>query len=450
MTQQTGVMLSSWLLRLLATARTDPSLPRTAMVMPLADTAELAKISFGSAVPELRAIGVALTSEIMMQWRTAQPELLGELAHCVADPEYHSDDAAAVLAAIAGTQPAQEFDPLLPTLIAALDHESPYGSATLALARLRHPAAVASVRQWLTSGRIKPLQAPFDIEHVLIPLVDHAEDLLPAIRASLATESYNSALHPLLRTLASWGPVAAPALPELLPYLRNGDARWACEALGSIGAPAAPAAELLERYARGTERPPRHDTGLPPDSPQEWHGTQTAAWALWRITGESSVALSVFGDAVEAGVAVDFDRLAEFGTLAAPLADHVRTRLDSPGRWERVHAAWAWWRITGDPDPTIPVLLDALEPLISGFADAECRAAVRLIGEVGAAAEGAVPLLESVLSADRRFGPLPSHRCQQAQTELIAAQRDSELCDAARRALTAIAAGRGDTVAPTE
>lgn len=450
MTQQTGVMLSSWLLRLLATARTDPSLPRTAMVMPLADTAGLAKISFGSTVPELRTIGVALTSEILMQWRTSQPELLGELAHCVADPDYPSDDAAGVLAAVAGTQPAQEFAPLIPTLIQAQNHESPFGSATLALARLGHAAAVDSVRQWLTSGRIKPLQPPFDIEHVLIPLVDYADELLPAIQASLATESYNSALHPLLRTLAAWGAVAAPALPELLPYLRNGDARWACEALGSIGAAAAPAAELLERYARGTERPPRHDTGLPPDSPREWHGTQTAAWALWRITGESDVALSVFGEAVEAGVAVDFDRLAELGTLAAPLADQVRARLDSPGRWERLHAARAWWRITGDPEPAVPVLLDALEPLVSGFADAECRAAVRLIGEVGPPADGAVPLLEAVLHTDRRFGPLPPHRNHQSQTELIAAERDTELCNAGRAALHDIGVSRGESALTAE
>ncbi|NNH72214.1 hypothetical protein HLB23_20525 [Nocardia uniformis] len=441
MTQQTGVMLSSRLLRLLGTARTDPNLPRTAMVMPVADTAGLAKISFGSTVPELRAIGVALTSEIVMQWRTEQPELLAELALCVADPDYHSDDAAGVLAAITGTAPAPDFTPVIPTLVEALDHESPFGSLTLALARLRHPTAVDSVRQWLTSGRIKPLPDPFDIEHVLSPLVDYAEELLPAIRASLATESYNSALHPLLRTLAAWGPTAAPALPELLPYLRNGDARWACEALGSIGPDAAPAAELIERYARGTERPPRHDTGLPPDSPHEWHGTQTAAWALWRITGESGVALSVFGDAIEAGIAVDFDRLAEFGSLACLLADDVRARLDSPGRWEQVHAARAWWRITGDAEPAVPVLLNALEPLTSGYADAECRAAVRLISEIGSPMRAAMPLLEAVLSTDRRFGPLPPHRAPQSQTELIAAERDTELCVAAQAALIAIDAG---------
>ncbi|WP_280359310.1 hypothetical protein [Nocardia otitidiscaviarum] len=438
MTQETGVMLSSWLLRLLATARTDPNVARTAMVMPLADTVELAKTSFTAGDPELRSVGVALTSEILMQWRTSQPELLAELARCVADPDYHSDDAAGVLAAVAGTEPGQDFAPLVPVMVAALGHESSFGSVTLALSRLRHRAAVDTVRDWLTSGRIGMLRDPFGIDHVLTPLVDFADALLPGIRTCLATEGYHSALRPLLRALTAWGPAAAPAVPELLPYLRTGHARWACEVIGAIGPAAHPAADLLERFALGVEQPPRHDTDLPPDTSLRWHGTQTAAWAHWRVTGEPEVAVRVFGEAVETGIAVDFDRLAELGSLAVPFADDVRKRLESPGGWERVHAASAWWHITGDPDPAVPVLLAALTPLNSGYADADCRAAARLISKIGSPAAVAAPLLETVLATERRFASLPPHRTRQSQTELLAADWDSELQTSARIGLSAM------------
>ncbi|WP_282786589.1 hypothetical protein, partial [Nocardia sp. CC201C] len=169
-----------------------------------------------------------------------------------------------------------------------------------------------------------------------------------------------------------------------------------------------------------------------------WHGTQTAAWAHWRVTGEPEVTLRIFGEAVETGIAVDFDRLAELGPLAAPFADDVRKRLGSPGGWERVHAASAWWRITGDPDPALPVLLAALTPLNSGYADADCRAAARLISEIGSPATAAAPLLETVLSTERRFASLPPHRTRQSQTELLAADWDSELQTSARIGLTAM------------
>ncbi|MEU9731389.1 hypothetical protein [Streptomyces sp. NPDC048002] len=77
----------------------------------------------------------------------------------------------------------------------------------------------------------------------------------------------------------------------------------------------------------------------------------------------------------------------------------------SPGPWTRVQAAHAWWRLTGDTDLSVPVLLAALEPLRSGAADEPCRAALRYLAPVGAPASAAAPLLEATLSSGRRFPP---------------------------------------------
>ncbi|MEU8529591.1 hypothetical protein AB0C77_28980 [Streptomyces sp. NPDC048629] len=212
-------------------------------------------------------------------------------------------------------------------------------------------------------------------------------------------------LRPVLDALAAWGPAAGAAVPELAQALATRNVRWACDVLGSIGAAAAPAASTLDGFVRGLTQPPRHDGGAPlPNGVRRWHGAQNAAWAHWRITGGSKLFLAFLEDAASQGLGyADLGRLAELGPRASRCATAVRPLLESPGPWTRVQAAHAWWRITGDTDAAVPVLLEALEPLKSGDADEPCRAAVRYIARIGAPALAAAPLLEATLSSDRCF-----------------------------------------------
>ncbi|WP_153449535.1 hypothetical protein [Streptomyces smaragdinus] len=175
--------------------------------------------------------------------------------------------------------------------------------------------------------------------------------------------------------------------------------------LGSIGAAAAPAANTLDSFVRGVRQPPRHDgSTLVPSGKRRWHGAQNAAWAHWRITGESEIFLAFLEDDAPRGLRyTDLGRLAELGPQATRCATAVRPLLESLGPWTCVQAAYAWWRITGDMDAAVPVLLAALEPLRSGDADEPCRAAVRYIAQIGAPASAAAPLLAATLSSDRRF-----------------------------------------------
>ncbi|MEV6380963.1 hypothetical protein AB0M31_16250 [Streptomyces sp. NPDC051773] len=200
-------------------------------------------------------------------------------------------------------------------------------------------------------------------------------------------------------------PVASAAVPELVSALATRNARWACDALGGIGAAAAPAADILSSFVRGVRQPPRHDGGTPvSNGERRWHGAQNAAWAHWRITGDARVFLTFLEDAASRGlVNADLGRLAELGPQATRHAAAVRPLLRSPGPWTRVQAAHAWWRITGDTDAAVPVLLAALEPLKWGDADESCRAALRYVARIGIPASTAAPLLEATLSSDRCF-----------------------------------------------
>ncbi|MGE7386243.1 hypothetical protein ACQKM2_12290 [Streptomyces sp. NPDC004126] len=245
-----------------------------------------------------------------------------------------------------------------------------------------------------------------------------APRLLPVFRRRLAAPGRQSHAVPrILRTLAEWGPVAAPAVPELVALLDTPVARAAAEALGAIGpAPATGrAAGPLAALVTAGPGPGRH----------AWHGgAQTAAWAYWRVTGDPEPALRVCGAAVRAGLGQPVLRyLADLGPLAAPHADAVRPLLTYPGEWSRTGAAEAWWRITGDAQPAVEALLPELAPLARHSATALVLRTVRVLGGIGGPAAAALPVLREVSSSPRRYGGIPM---------------DEELLGAVREALVAV------------
>ncbi|WP_034261414.1 hypothetical protein [Actinospica robiniae] len=128
--------------------------------------------------------------------------------------------------------------------------------------------------------------------------------------------------------------------------------------------------------------------------------TQPAAWAHWRITGDPRLALPVLGAAAEAGYFHPVLRyLADLGPLAAAHAPAVRALIDLPGEWNQVESAHAYWRMTGDPGPAVPALARRLRGLTrDGFSSA-CMRAVRYVGAIGPAAAEVEPELIGSLTA---------------------------------------------------
>lgn len=252
---------------------------------------------------------------------------------------------------------------------------------------------------------------------------------LPAAWAEALIPGRSTVGGPVEAVLARWGPAAAPAVPRIVALLDTPSARTAAEVLGRIGPPAAPAADTLAALARGELRPPRHDSGEGRE-PARWHGAQTAAWAHWRVTGDPRLALDVIGAAARAGQGRPvLPHLADLGPLAAEYADAVRPLLASTGAWTRVGAAHAWWRLTGDADTAVAVLLPELAPLAGHRAGPLVRRAVSVLGAIGRPAAPAVPLLTGVVTSERRYdGGIPA---------------DEELLREVTAALTAIGPSAG-------
>ncbi|GIE28326.1 hypothetical protein Ait01nite_013710 [Actinoplanes italicus] len=333
--------------------------------------------------------------KVLDRWRRPMPELWEAAAAGLTDDDDRVRKECALLFAAA--------DPTVTSAYADALWEAAAGgveSAIVPLTLIGDERALPALQQRLVARRIASYTIVTAFRQILIsdllaPMAGHAERLLPAIRALLAGEPVTD-LADLLGGLALWGPASAAAVPELGRLLTTGHAEQACRVLGAIGPPAASLAGELRELALGRRRPE-------PVRAPVWHGTQRAAWAHWRVTGDPSVALPVIGGATRRGPGHALLRcLAELGPVAAGHAGDVRVLLSLPGDWNRVEAAHAYWRITGDAGPVVPVLLDLMAPLRTGRNSPVLRRAVHCAGAVGSAGAPVLPLLDEVLAAPRR------------------------------------------------
>ncbi|MGW6688219.1 hypothetical protein [Streptomyces sp. NPDC054961] len=248
-----------------------------------------------------------------------------------------------------------------------------------------------------------------------------APALLPGFRERLAADPGARGVPEVLEILTRWGPAAAPAVPELSGLLETALARPAAEALGRIGPAASAAGDVLAGLARGGTGPWGPDQHTG-RPPKPWQGAQTAAWAHWRVTGDPELALRLCEAAAQAGPGRPVLRyLADLGPLAAPYADAVHALLGCPGEWTRVGAAEAWWGITGEAAPALAALLPELRPLNEHLVPPLVLRTVRALGAIGRPAAAALPALHAVIASERRYG-----------ADIL---RDEELCRTAREAL---------------
>ncbi|MDK9497225.1 hypothetical protein QEZ40_001881 [Streptomyces katrae] len=372
-------------------------------------SAALFEAAAGHRSADLRRAAVVAAGARLRYWRDPAPELWAAVAAGLDD---EPDVASASVEALAegGAAAAPCADPLVRHVERAGDaaHAVATGQALRALVGMGDDRAADWYAARLGSHwlDVAPLPARW------------APRLLPVFRRRLADPGRESQAVPrILRTLAEWGPAAAPAVPELVGLLATRGARAAAEALGAIGPAAAPrrAGGPLAALVTAGPGPGRH----------AWHGgAQTAAWAYWRVTGDPEPALRVCGAAVRAGLGQPVLRyLADLGPLAAPHADAVRPLLTCPGEWSRTGAAEAWWRITGDATPAVSALLPELAPLARHSVTPLVLRTVRVLGAIGGPAAAALPVLHEVASSPRRYGGIPM---------------DEELLGAVREALTAI------------
>ncbi|MFE6842398.1 hypothetical protein [Streptomyces sp. NPDC057686] len=330
----------------------------------------------------MRTLGSAVKA--VYRYRRPDPKCWEVVVAAVCDQVPDSWDAARAVAQ-AGPAVSVHADRIAEALDKRLGRVE---ELALALAGMGDVRALPALRDLAKRNRLPSGRAGARILSAL-PAVELLPAVLPGLRQE--PEEYHASTV-TLELLAVWGPAAAPAVPDVVRYLETPYAYDALRVLGRIGPPAGVAADRLAAYATG--RAPRA---------RRLH-LRRAAWAHWRVTGDPTLALDVGGAAVASGTGSHgLPFLADLGPLAAAHADTVRGLMESPGAWTRVAAAHAYWRITGDPEPAVPVLLAEVDPEWTGLPALPTREAVRRLGGIGAPAAEAAPLLRRILASQERL-----------------------------------------------
>ncbi|MFK8907195.1 hypothetical protein [Streptomyces sp. YS-3] len=253
-----------------------------------------------------------------------------------------------------------------------------------------------------------------EVENVLIPLQEHAEVLLPAVRRLLREDGVGGSLTCcFLEVLTAWGPSAAPALPEVVALLD--DARYSLHAVDALVA--------MGAAAQSAEPAVRVCTVL--DSPGNHH---KVAWAAWRLGGDRDAALQLIGEAVLTEQEPFYGPVAllgDFGPAATRYADRVLHVMEHSDSWVRLHAAVALWSITGEPEPTGSVMEEYLLPVAGGGETyGSFLVALRALARIGTVSPAARATLRTVQGSDRRLATYRDYRALLQHEEICSAIDD--------------------------
>ncbi|MFD9033345.1 PBS lyase [Streptomyces sp. NPDC059567] len=338
-----------------------------------------------------RADAIWLCGGLIRVWRGRYEEVVRLVGAQLADPEPRLREASASF--LEGlfelTGPAVDA---LAGWLAAPGPGAPDGRARalLALARSGDPRAVPLLARALREPEVRR-----DLLYAVPTLGPAAVPLAPALRRRLARVELDDRLYdhaaPLLFALASVRGVQA--LPEVLRVLRGAPPNrrdWVQEAALRAVAAFGPAAR---------EALPEVRALLESDAAAV---SAQAALALWSVEGDRGAVLPALEARLRSG-APDADRcvaaraLGEIGPAAAAGAPALLPGLTARDLWVRVRSATALWRVSGDVESALPVLMAAWEENRHARVDiAECLA------EMGPAAAAAEGLIRAELARRRR------------------------------------------------
>ncbi|MEV6684520.1 HEAT repeat domain-containing protein [Streptomyces sp. NPDC051130] len=364
---------------------------------------------------EQRIAGLAQAGGLLARWHSPTTVLLPAISGRLGDSSAEVRFRAAELLACLGPTVASQLPVAADEVAALLDDtgartsrrgETVAEAALWALARMGDPRCVPGLIA-LVSGDRSGLSSPSihspahdwhfpalpSLQQVLLSLPDLAEPMLQAVRDRIDTARDERVLRSLCQVLAGWGTAAKEAVPQLLGLMED-DRTWAsaATALASMGR-----AVGYDQEARTLLSARLGTNGTEAES--------TAAWAYWRVCGETGPALTVLFSAATEGrfPGRALRSLADLGARAAPYAGRLRAMTTAADPWTRVEAAHALWAVTGDCEGTVPVLGTAVLPLAEGSYLPVMLPAVRYLAQIGRASQPVARELARVPSLDQRL-----------------------------------------------
>lgn len=312
-------------------------------------------------------------AQVMNRWRSPVPTLLPLVAARLADRDPGQRREAAEILGGVGRAAAPWRAELV---AAAADDEPKVAKAALhALVTSGAPEAV---------GLVADLLDHRSAQTILVPLRKHAAELLPVVERGLREADCAHARDSYLRVVAEWGAEAQGAFPAVVALLGTDAEQSALDALIALGSAEARAAALPAVVAARSD-------------------SVRAATRYWRLTGEPEPLLSLIS-ADDATLRQNAYILAELGPAAARLTDRLRSQITSGWKgWGQASIAYALWRMTGESSDAFVAVVSvrrtlAVDQNLGGYAIRHLQNLVSL----GPLAAGAVPALRSLLDQDVR------------------------------------------------
>ncbi|MEU5160153.1 HEAT repeat domain-containing protein [Streptomyces sp. NPDC020875] len=345
---------------------------------------------------------------LLSRWRSPAPALLPSLVARLADPVPEVRFRAVELLACSGTDAAGYADEvaglLSDTATRSNRTEETVGDGALwALARMNDPRCLPGVIELINGTR-----PGFASASVHYPASDLHLAVLPALDEVLGVlrdhaESLLPAIGDRLRTAMD-----GPSLHRLCGLLADwGPAAEAAvpSLLGLLEDDRtwAPAATALAGI--GTAGRDARKRLLLRSRTGDASDRELAAWAYWKVGGEPGPAVELLGRTVTERRYrhPELRRIADLGTYAAPLADRLAALTTDTDPWIRVEAAHALWAATGDTERAVPVLATVVQGLADDICQPVMLPAVRHLTRIGPAARTAAYPLRELADHDRRL-----------------------------------------------
>jgi hypothetical protein len=378
-----------------------------------------------------RAAALAHAGALMRQWRAVPGTLLQLVARELAAAEAEVRYRAAYLLACAG----HDAVPYAGQVAALAGNGSAAGyrgedavgdAAVWALARMRDPRAVRELASRLAGGRLGFTTRSVRFGNGALPFTVDLPGIGAVVTRADPDAELTGPVTSLLRTAVADGDLALAGM--------------LCEAVGEWRAKAEPAvpALLLALAASSSDRfpgaaaalalgqigaPARRAAGKLRRRARE--GSGGAAWALWRVTGDPAEALPLLTARLAESRRghVLARHLADFGPLAAGSEGRLRQMLDEADHWTQAEAAHALWRIAGDATTAVHVLAGLVAPLGDGAFIPARLAAMRYLAAIPDPTHQAAAVARSVLDNPRRLAYFGGWRVFDDDDEIRAAAR---------------------------
>ncbi len=323
----------------------------------------------------VRKAAVFAAEHPLHAWRPAAEILVPALARRLEDPERGVRYWAASHIAGAGRAAALAVEELWATVRReGVQHNTPAASALEALCRLGDPRAAEYLAGRLADDptELEGLKASIDLIGPWAGVC--REPLLRAVKRVPKGNERIAVINAIGRLYAGADDAEVHEVVRMLRTQCRSHPHISTRVLGDLGPAAAPAQPELRAALRHKEPVVRIN----------------AARALWRISGATEKTLPVLREAINEGRYVRthaLEALAEMGTAGIELAPLLPELFEADDDWTALRAATAYWYVTGDSAPVLPVLLGRLRAGRYGVEAARC------LGDIGPAASAAVPAL---------------------------------------------------------